>query len=186
MQEPRVWSLGWEDPLEEGMATHSSILAWRIPWTEEPGGLRSIGSQRVRHDRSDLARMQCPASPPYYYSDCIAWVRRSRRLLKASSQHFCIFNEHPKAFTVLFKSAVIPWYFSFLFTWKVNIPLVHNSLSFVYFFSLGHFPEECHSLPALVLILIVFQISILNIWTPLSCLFSEVHDLCACKNVLHF
>ena len=45
-----VRSLGREDPLEEGMATHSSILAWRIPWTEEPGGLWSIGSQRVRRD----------------------------------------------------------------------------------------------------------------------------------------
>ena len=41
---------GWEDPLEEGMAAHSSILAWRIPWTEEPGGLPSIGSHRVGHD----------------------------------------------------------------------------------------------------------------------------------------
>ena len=41
MQETWVQSLGWEDPLEEGMATHSSVLAWRIPWTEEPGGLRS-------------------------------------------------------------------------------------------------------------------------------------------------
>ena len=50
MQEPQVQSLGWEDPLEEEMATHSSILAWRIPWTEEPGELQSIGSQRVRHD----------------------------------------------------------------------------------------------------------------------------------------
>ena len=47
MQETRVQFLGREDPLEEGMATHSSILAWRIPWTEEPGGLQSIGSQRV-------------------------------------------------------------------------------------------------------------------------------------------
>ena len=45
-----VQPLGREDPLEEGMATHSSILAWRTPWTEEPGGLRSTGSQRVRHD----------------------------------------------------------------------------------------------------------------------------------------
>ena len=45
----QVRSLGWEDPLEEGMATLSSILTWRIPWTEEPGGLLSIGSQRVRH-----------------------------------------------------------------------------------------------------------------------------------------
>ena len=45
-----VGSLGWEDPLEEEMATHSSILAWKIPWTEEPGGLQSMGSQRVRHN----------------------------------------------------------------------------------------------------------------------------------------
>ena len=51
MQETWVLSLGWEDPLEEEMATHSSILAWRIPWTEEPGELESTGSQRVGHDR---------------------------------------------------------------------------------------------------------------------------------------
>ena len=50
MQETWVWSLGQEDPQEEGMTTHSSILAWRIPWTEEPGGLQSMGSQRVGHD----------------------------------------------------------------------------------------------------------------------------------------
>ena len=49
-QKTRVWSLGWEDPLEKEMATHSSILAWRIPWTGEPGRLQSIGSQRVGHD----------------------------------------------------------------------------------------------------------------------------------------
>ena len=50
LQETGVQSLGWEDPLEEGMATHSSILVWEIPWTEEPGGLQSIGLQRIRHD----------------------------------------------------------------------------------------------------------------------------------------
>ena len=50
MQETQVRPLGQEDPLEEGMATHSSILAWEIPWTEEPGGLQSMGSQRVGHD----------------------------------------------------------------------------------------------------------------------------------------
>ena len=50
MQETYVRSLGWEDPLEKEMATHSNILAWRIPWTEEPGGLQSRGSQRVGHD----------------------------------------------------------------------------------------------------------------------------------------
>ena len=54
MQETQVPSLGGEDPLEKGMATHSSILAWRIPRTEEPGGLQSIGSQRVRCDRAPL------------------------------------------------------------------------------------------------------------------------------------
>ena len=50
MQETWVQSLGWEDPLEEEMAIHSSTLAWKMPWTEEPGRLQSIGSQRVGHD----------------------------------------------------------------------------------------------------------------------------------------
>ena len=50
VQETWVQSLGWEESLEEVMATHSSILAWRIPWTEEPRGLQSMGSQRVRHN----------------------------------------------------------------------------------------------------------------------------------------
>ena len=54
----RIQSLGREDPLEEGMATHSSILAWRIPWTEKPDGLQSIGSQRVGHNWSDSAHTQ--------------------------------------------------------------------------------------------------------------------------------
>ena len=50
MRETRVQSLGWEDPLEKEMATHSSTLAWRIPWMEEPGKLQSMGLQRVGHD----------------------------------------------------------------------------------------------------------------------------------------
>ena len=49
-RETWVRSLGWEHSLEEGMATHSSLVAWRIPWTEEPGGLQPMGSQRIRHD----------------------------------------------------------------------------------------------------------------------------------------
>ena len=53
MQEVRVQFLGQEDPLEKEMATHSSILVWEIPWTEDPGGLRSMESQRVRHDLSE-------------------------------------------------------------------------------------------------------------------------------------
>ena len=50
MQQTRTRTLGQEDPLEKGMTTHSSIPAWRIPWTEEPGGLQSMRLQRVRHD----------------------------------------------------------------------------------------------------------------------------------------
>ena len=50
IRETQVRSLGWEDPLEKEIASHSSILSWRIPWTEEPGGLQSIGLQKVRHD----------------------------------------------------------------------------------------------------------------------------------------
>ena len=53
IQEMQIQSLGWEDTLDQGIATHSSILDWRIPWTEEPSGLQSKVSQRVGHDRSD-------------------------------------------------------------------------------------------------------------------------------------
>ena len=75
-QETRVWLLGQEDPLEEGVAICSSILAWRIPWTEEPGGLQPKGLQRVGHDWSDWAHMHIRASlkletaliPPYSIS----------------------------------------------------------------------------------------------------------------------
>ena len=58
MQETLVRSLGWEDPLEKGMATHSNILAWRTIWTEEPGGLQSMGSQRVGHDLQTKQQQQ--------------------------------------------------------------------------------------------------------------------------------
>ena len=58
MQETLVWSLGWEDPLEEGMETHSSILAWRIPWTEEPGGLQSMESDTTEHTHTHTHKPQ--------------------------------------------------------------------------------------------------------------------------------
>ena len=57
IQETQVRSLGWEEPLEEGMATHSRILAWKIPWTEELEGLQSMGSQRTGDDCSNLAHI---------------------------------------------------------------------------------------------------------------------------------
>ena len=79
VQETQVPSLGGEDPLEEEMTTHSSILAWRIPWTKEPGGLPSMASQRVGHDcltgnEQDppalCPQKSCPSLPPFLNSAC--------------------------------------------------------------------------------------------------------------------
>ena len=64
LQEIQVWSLGWEDPLEEVMTTLSRILAWRIPWTEKPGGLQSLGLQRIRHDFIIKQQQQHQNAPP--------------------------------------------------------------------------------------------------------------------------
>ena len=63
MQEPWVRSLGREDPLEEDVATHSSILAWRVPGTEEPGGLQSVGSKRVGHDSATSTSTSATSRP---------------------------------------------------------------------------------------------------------------------------
>ena len=70
MQETRGQSLCQEDPLEEGMAVHSSILAWRIPWSEEPGGPKSMGSQRVRHNQVTIMGFGYPA--------CEHWEKTQR------------------------------------------------------------------------------------------------------------
>ena len=75
-QEKGVRSLGWEDPLEKGMATHSSVLAWKIPWTEEPGGLQSTGSQRVRQDWATENRTAGPDESQCYISSL--WVDSER------------------------------------------------------------------------------------------------------------
>ena len=67
VQETRVQSPGWEDPLEKGMAIHSSIFAWRVLWIEEPGGLQSKGSQRVRRPAP------APAPPPTFFNIYTVW-----------------------------------------------------------------------------------------------------------------
>ena len=95
MQEVWFWSLGQEDPLEKGMATHSSILAWRIPWTEEPGGLQSSGSQRVRHDWvTSLTHSQAYLSPldnkeikPVNHKGNQPWISLERLMLKLKLQY---------------------------------------------------------------------------------------------------
>ena len=74
MKETRVQSLGWEVPLENGMAIHSSILAWRIPWTEKPGGLQSVGSQRVGHNRATnthTSPFECIYGRPFLCTDFV-------------------------------------------------------------------------------------------------------------------
>ena len=76
MQETQVRSLGWEDPLEKGMATHFNILAWRILWTEESGGLQSLGSQRVRHD------WETNAFKIYKYSNIVCHTKFSPKVFK--------------------------------------------------------------------------------------------------------
>ena len=122
MQETWVWSLGWEDPLEKGMATHSSILAWRIPWAEEPGGLQCMESQRVGHDwatnthththtcplplwGSRTRRLHClccvPHPDPVCQGDVLgqAWTRANRSRWKTegllSAYTNCIFLKYP-------------------------------------------------------------------------------------------
>ena len=75
-QDRWVWSLSREDPLEEGMAVHSSILAWRIPWTEEPGGLQSTGSQRVGQDWSDWTHEHTELSNTWYSCQFIYFPKK--------------------------------------------------------------------------------------------------------------
>ena len=87
VQETWVQSLGWEDPLEEGMATHSSILTWRIPWTEELGGLQSIGLQRVGQDWSDLARMHAHSRTKSLQS-----LFKAEVIVLIIQKHFTIYN----------------------------------------------------------------------------------------------
>ena len=77
-----LWSPGWEDSREEGLETHFSILAWRIPWMEEPGGLQSIGSQKVRHNWNDLAYMHRPEK--YVWSQ---WYMHKKEVIFSRKVH---------------------------------------------------------------------------------------------------
>ena len=85
-QERWVRSLGWEDTLEEGKEIHSSILAWRIPWTEDSGRLWSLGSQRFRHNWSSLVHTQTPtdtrAPNSYIWRQLLSWCLWYKRLLQ--------------------------------------------------------------------------------------------------------
>ena len=109
MWEIWVQFLGWEDPLERGMATQSSILAWRIPWTEEPGGLQSMGSQRVRHIWA--TKHPSPLPVLFWEVTCVTFLvitvfqkSTSRELLWSSVPYksLCYISDSSLVFTRLF------------------------------------------------------------------------------------
>ena len=80
MQETWVWSLGQDDPLEKGMTIYSSILAWEIPWTAEPGGLRSMESKRVGHDWSNLTCTHINITNKHFCYNQGSWEKKSTKL----------------------------------------------------------------------------------------------------------
>ena len=91
MLESWVWSLGWQDPLEEGIATHSSILAWRIPWTEDPGGFQPVVFQRVGHDWATKQTNLTPqgSSPQYFHKNLgLYWVQNFPHFRKVHNEYF--------------------------------------------------------------------------------------------------
>ena len=94
-QETQVWSLGREDPLEKGMATHSSVLAWRIPWTEEPGRLQSMRLQRIRYNlATKQQQIRSTRSLCKYFSLCLAisleYIPRSRIAKLKGRVKYCL------------------------------------------------------------------------------------------------
>ena len=104
MWEAWVGSLGWEDPLEKGMATQSSILAWRIPWREEPGGLQSMGSQRVGHNWTTFTSLHIITS------------QKRKKKKSQNSYSLCLI---PKT-TLLpqCSQALFPWWAKWLWEWR--------------------------------------------------------------------
>ena len=93
----RIWSLGWEDSLEQEMATHSSILAWELPWTEEPGGLQTIRSQRVGHDWVCMHTYTISQLVFYIFLvDSPAWISKDKALFSLGSQ-----SPHPVLLKIL-------------------------------------------------------------------------------------
>ena len=98
IQETRVRSLCWEDPLEKNMVTHSSLHAWRIPWTEEPGGLQSMESQRVGHDSATNIYML-----QHYYLSLIVWWQLKWHIFKEEIPDLPTLMFIPNSIMIIFK-----------------------------------------------------------------------------------
>ena len=111
MRETQVQSLGWEDPLEKAMATRSSILAYRIPWTEEPGGLQSMESQRVRHDWAcPLPHLLCTV----VWASAVQWGESATHTL--TSPPFWILFPFTDVFLFVMAGefhTLLPWHLDF-------------------------------------------------------------------------
>ena len=121
MQETQVWSLGVEDPLEKGMATHSSILAWRIPGMEEPRGLPSVGSHRVGHDWSSLAAAADIESPEYSGAiSAHSEIQLIYQICEIAFKH-CDWNEGDSSNLSIFPSSSATR-FNLETEWKNNYP----------------------------------------------------------------
>ena len=129
MQETLVWSLGQEDPLEKGTTTHSSTFAWKIPWTEEPGGLQSIESKRARPDWRDWAQHR---STIHRYNFFFFLVMRTFKILFSSN-----FQIRDTVFsaTVAILYLTSPWHLLYngilCFSYLLHLPLATTSLFFV-------------------------------------------------------
>ena len=112
MWETRVWSLGWEDPLEKVMSTHSSILAWKIPWMEKPGRLQSVGSQRVGHDWVPSLSFKHALLPHLYIKiDTICMTPNLLMFYTMSENYFvnyCI-NVHASQVALVVKDPTSKW-----------------------------------------------------------------------------
>ena len=115
--ETGVQSLAQEDPLEEDMTTHSSVLAWRIPWTEEPGGLQSIGSQRLRQDWSNLASMHT------YRHICFSF-KCKRCFCMKNYENFSFLRNY--SYDQYIKSFLNPFYIFIIIHLKINQNLFHQ------------------------------------------------------------
>ena len=140
MQETQVRSLGQEDPLEKEMATHSSTLAWKIPWTEQPGGLQSMGSQRVGHNWATSLSKEFSVPILQFFS--VFEIVSNEKILKTSTlgthtkKCDSLVNKlygHPVLFFSTFHPQIVSFFFSLL--------VFRKSLT-LFFFSL-HFTFNC-------------------------------------------
>ena len=148
-----VWSLGWEHPLEKGMATHSSILAWRIPWREEPGRLQSMGSQRVMHDWATFTSL---------FRSTAHWKKKF--FFFSSMSHLYILDDNPlsfASFTNIFSHSIgfcILLVFPFGLPKPLNLIRSHLFIFAFISFALGDWSKK-----------ILVQFMVKNVFSWFSC-----------------